>query len=69
MSRWNADSDLDYYDECNGPYATTVDVVCANCRETFPLVLDRDNPVHPWCDRCVVLAREGHVQPTKASAA
>jgi hypothetical protein len=49
---WNANSDRDYYDEVYGPYLRRVERTCAQCRETFLMVVEGDYVMHPLCSTC-----------------
>jgi acetyl-CoA carboxylase beta subunit len=51
MSRWDAESDLDYWDEVEGhhdPY--DVSVSCIKCQQMFYVRADERGPY--WCEAC-----------------
>ena len=54
MGFWNANSDLDWRNECEGPYGKTVERTCAHCHEPFRMAVQRgeDYVMHPLCEQC-----------------
>jgi hypothetical protein len=50
MSRWDAPSDLDYYNEACGPELVARE--CEHCGETFTEPAVGDYVMHPLCDWC-----------------
>jgi len=69
MSRWSAASDLDYRNECEGPYYKTVDRTCACCGETFAMVVEGEYLPRPWCPACISRAAAAARQQDERGAA
>ncbi len=61
MSRYSAESDLDYYDDLNGPYVT---VRCMECGTDFRCAFD-DTQAIMICEECAD-ARDAHTDALEA---
>ena len=52
MNFWDAHSDRDWRDECEGPYPARVERTCSRCGKVFRMVVAGAYVTQPLCAGC-----------------